>query len=100
LQFDVPAVGKFENVLLIQRTDLSASDEMLVLLHYAGEAGFSRKELGQYVMHPPQRISDAIGYLTGANSRQVVKLGSGNYRLTDLGSKYVREQLTNKLFLQ
>src|SRR5438128_2102537 len=64
LQFDVPAVGKFENVLMVQRTDLSASDEILVLLHYAGEAGFSRKELGQYVMHDAPRITEALQWLT------------------------------------
>lgn len=45
IQFDVPAVGKFGNVLMVQRIDLSVDEELLVLLHYAGERGFSRKEL-------------------------------------------------------
>ncbi|HYM76118.1 MAG TPA: hypothetical protein VE377_09095 [Candidatus Dormibacteraeota bacterium] len=99
LQFDVPAVGRFEDVLLVQRTDLSPSDEILVMLHYAGEKGFSRRELGQYVMHPAPRITEALQYLTGPSSRQVVKLGSGNFRLTDLGSKHIRESLADKLFI-
>src|SRR5438132_540211 len=92
LQFDVPAVGKFENVLMVQRTDLSASDEILVLLHYAGENGFSRKELGQYVMHDARRITEGLQYLTGPKCRQIFKLGSGRYQLTDLGSKHIREK--------
>jgi hypothetical protein len=99
LQFDVPAVGKFEDVLLVQRTDLSPSDEILVLLHYAGEKGFSRKELGKYVMHSAPRISEALKHLGGPLSRQIVQLGSGNYRLTDIGSKRVRESLSEKLFI-
>src|SRR5688572_6414750 len=49
LQFDVPCVGLFEDVLLVQRTDLSVDEEVLVLLHFAGEAGFSRTELGRHV---------------------------------------------------
>lgn len=99
LQFDVPAVGKFDNVLMVQRTDLSAGDEILVLLHYAGEAGFTRKELGQYVMHDAPRITEALQELTGPKRRQVVKLNSGKYRLTDLGSKQIRESLADKLFI-
>jgi hypothetical protein len=99
LQFDVPAIGKFDDILLVQRTDLSPSNEILVLLHYAGEKGFSRKELGKYVMHAAPRISEALKHLSGAQSRQIVQLGSGNYRLTDLGSKHVRENLSEKLFI-
>jgi hypothetical protein len=99
LQFDVPAIGKFEDILMVQRTDLSPSDEILVLLHYGGEKGLSRKELGQFVMHTAPRITEALTYLTGPKCRQVVKLGSGNFRLTDIGSKHVREKLAEKLFI-
>ena len=97
LQFDVPAVGKFQNVLMVQRTDLSASDEILVLLHYAGEAGFSRKELGRHVMHDAPRITEGLQWLTSPKYRQVVRLGSGKSQLTDVGSKHIQERLTDKL---
>jgi hypothetical protein len=100
LQFDVPAIGKFEDVLLVQRTDLSASEEILVLLHYAGEGGFSRKELGKHVLHDAPRVTEALNLLTSSSSRQVLLLTSGRYRLTDLGSKYLREKLSDKLLLQ
>lgn len=99
LQFDVPAIGKFEDVLLVQRTDLSASEEILVLLHYAGERGFSRQELGKFVMQPSQRVSDALKMLTSPSARQVILLTSGRYCLTDLGSKNLRENLSEKLLL-
>jgi hypothetical protein len=99
LQFDVPAIGRFEDVLMVQRTDLSAGEEVLVLLHYAGETGFSRKELGKYVMHDAPRVTEALKALASPASRQVILLTSGRYRLTDLGSKYLRERLSEKLLL-
>ncbi len=100
LQFDVPCVGIFENVVMVQRTDLSPDEEVLVLLHYGGEAGLSRKELGRYVRHPAPRITEAIQRLEAPNCRQIVQLTKGAYRLTDLGSKRIREQLADKLLLQ
>jgi hypothetical protein len=100
LQFDVPCVGIFENVILVQRTDLSPSDELLVLLHFAGEVGFDRKELGKYVMAAPPRVTEALAHLESSKVRQIVKLPTGKFRLTDLGSKYIRENLADKLLIQ
>jgi hypothetical protein len=99
LQFDVPCIGKFEEVIMVQRTDLSAEEELLVLLHYAGELGFTRGELGKYARLAPQRVSDALYKLTSPESRQVIKLASGKLRLTDLGSKRIRENLPDKLLV-
>lgn len=99
LQFDVPSVGKFEEVVMVQRTDLSPVDETLVILHYAGEAGLNRTEVGKYVMAPSQRVTDALKYLISPAVRQAVFLSSGRYRLTDLGAKHVRENLADKLLV-
>ncbi len=99
LQFDVPCVGKFSDVILVQRTDLSADEEVLVLLHYAGEAGFSRNELGKYALIAPSSVTRALQKLTSASVRQVLCLPNGYFRLTDLGAKYVREKLPTKLGL-
>jgi hypothetical protein len=99
LQFDVPCVGQFGDVLLVQRTDLSAEEEVLVILHYAGELGFSRSELGRVVGASPSSVTRAIQKLEASANRQVVKLATGCYRLTDLGSKRIREQLADKLML-
>ena len=100
LQFDVPCVGQFGDVLLIQRTDLSADEEVLVMLHYAGEQGFSRTELGRVVRTSPASVTRAIQKLESNICRQIIKLPNGCYRLTDLGSKRIREQLADKLLLQ
>ena len=97
LQFDVPAIGTFEGILLVQRTDLTADEEILVLLHYAGEVGFSRRDLGQHAKRAPSSVTGALQRL--CEKRQVIEVLGGRYRLTDLGSKRVREQLSEKLLL-
>ncbi len=100
LQFDVPCIGKFEENILVQRTDLTAEEEILVLLHYAGENGFNRKELGYYSQHSPSSVTNTLKKLSSPQYRETILLSSGNYRLTDLGCKRFREQLTDKLLLQ
>lgn len=100
LQFDVPCVGVFDDVILVQRTDLSPEEELLVLLHYAGEAGFSRTEIGKVLRVSPPTATRTLQKLASANIRQIVQLGNGQYRLTDLGSKRVREDLSAKLLLE
>jgi len=99
LQFDVPCVGSFEDALLVQRTDLSAEEELLILLHYAGEAGFSRTELGRHSKCSPSSVTRCLQKLEAADYRQIILLSSGSYRLTDLGSKRIREQLADKLLV-
>jgi hypothetical protein len=84
LQFDVPCIGLFEDVVLVQRTDLTTEEEVLVLLHFAGEQGFSRAELGRFVMRAAPSITNAIQKLSAATCRQLLQLSNGKYRLTDL----------------
>lgn len=100
LQFDVPCIGKFEEVVLVQRTDLNDEEEILLLLHYAGDLGMARRQLGVYCLFSPTRVTRAIDKLIAPNCRQIVQLMGGNYRLTDLGSRRLREQLADKLLLQ
>jgi len=100
LRFDVPAVGRFEDVILVQRTDLRPEEEILILLHHAGENGFSRKQLGVYATCSPPQITRAIDALTSPQKKQAVQLGDGRFVLTDLGHKRIREQLAAKLALE
>ena len=99
LTFDVPCIGKFEDVILVQRIDLTAEEEILVLLHYAGEQGFTRNDVGKYAKVSPPSATTALQKLTSPERREVVLLSSGKYRLTDLGSKRIREKLPGKLLL-
>lgn len=99
LQFDVPCIGVFNDILIVQRTDLKGDEEILILLHYAGENGFSRKELGTYALSSPSSITTNLQKLCSPSKRQVLKLKNGNYRLTDLGSRRIRVDLADKLLL-
>lgn len=99
LQFDVPCIGSYEGALLVQRTDLTAREEVMVLLHYAGEEGMTRADLGRFAQFSPPAITNAIQSLCSAKVRQAIKLSSGRIRLTDLGAKFLREQLADKLLL-
>lgn len=100
LQFDVPCIGVFEDIILVQRTDLTAEEEILILLHYAGEKGFSRSLIGKYVYSSPSSITLALQNLCSSRFRQVVKLSDGSYRLTDLGHRRIRMDLPDKLLLE
>lgn len=99
LQFDVPSIGVFDSGLLVQRTDLSPEEEILVLLHYAGDGGFSRNEVGRFARCAPSTVTRVLQKLLSPSTRQVVRLAGGNYRLTDLGSRRVRESLSDKLVM-
>lgn len=100
IQFDVPCIGTYEGAILVQRTDLSPDEEVLVLLHYAGEVGYSRSELGQHSLFAAPRITEALQRLISRQVRQVILTPSGRYQLTALGSKRIREQLADKLLLE
>lgn len=99
LQFDVPCVGKFEDIVIVQRTDLTAEEEVLVLLHFGGELGLSRTDVGRYAFLDAPAVTRALQKLAGPNLRQIVELSGKRYRLTDLGSKRIREQLASKLLV-
>jgi hypothetical protein len=99
LTFDVPCIGKFEEIVMVQRTDLSAEEEVLVLLHYAGEQGFTRNEVGKYAKVSASSVTTTLQKLISPERREVVLLSAGRYRLTDLGSKRIREKLPDKLLL-
>ncbi len=97
VEYDVPAIGDYDGDILVQRIDCSAEEEVLLLLHFAGELGYSRLELGKFVRKDPAQVTRVIKKLTSPDQRQVIKLGSKNYRLTDLGIKRVVQQLADKL---
>jgi hypothetical protein len=100
LQFDVPAIGIFEDIIRVQRTDLTSEEEILILLHFAGEGGFTRNELGRYSKFAASSVTRALQKLTLPEVLEVIKLQGERYRLTDLGSKRIRTQLADKLLIQ
>lgn len=100
LRFDVPCIGIFDSKVIVQRTDLTPEDEVILLLHHAGEEGYSRSSLLAYSKLSSQKLTPILARLTGSNQRKVLTKSNGYYVLTDLGSKYLRENLGEKLVLQ
>jgi hypothetical protein len=98
-QFEVPVVGKFGDILLVQRPDCTAEEEILLLLHYAGDAGMPRSDLSKFVKKSAASISTAVARLESASRREIVRLPNGNYRLTDPGVRRVVTVLANKLIV-
>lgn len=97
LRFDIPCIGVYGDNIVVQRTDLSEEEEVLLILHYGGEEGFRREKILNSVMFSTQKLTNVIQRLV--STRLVVK-PSGTYILTDLGNKYIREKLSEKLILQ
>lgn len=100
LCFDVPSVGKFEEQILVQRTDLKPEEEILILLHYAGDAGFTRTELGKHARCSASSVTKSLDSLASTAKRQVFRTAGQRIVLTDLGHKRIREELAEKLLLE
>lgn len=100
LRFDVPCIAKYEDVLMVQRTDLRPEHEILVLLHYGGSRGFTRRELGTHTKCSAVAVTRALDALTSPERREVVEVGDKTFILTDLGHKRLREELASKLLLE
>lgn len=97
LRFDIPAVLNIDGRSIVLRTDCTAEEEILILLHDAGEDGATRSTIGQSVQKSAPAITKALGALCSANRREVLKKTSGRYALTPLGTKRVRVELAHKL---
>lgn len=99
LKFNIPSIKAFDDTLLVQRTDCSAEEEILLLLYHSREAGLSRGELGRSVQKTPSAVTNAVKYLASSRVRQIYKIKNGNFCLTDIGVRRVLSELANKLIL-
>lgn len=97
LQYEVPAVGRYEDQLIVERRDCTAEEETLLLLHSAGEKGHTRNELGRFVRKAPSKVTEAIQRLE--DKREIIAQSDSRFVLTNLGSKRVIEKLSSKFRL-
>ena len=100
LEFDLPVIGDYDGQLIVQRTDCSTEEEILILLHYAGVNGFDRTQIGKYVQKAQSSITNTLKKLESNSNRKIFKLPNGNYRVTDVGNRHVISNLSDKLHLQ
>ncbi len=99
VRFEVPAILVIDKKPLVLRTDCSVEEEILLLLHNAGEKGMTRTVIGQSVPKPAPQVTTALKKLSSPATRQAVKRGDDTYVLTPNGTKRVLEELSEKLSL-
>ncbi len=99
IRYPVPAIFEVDGRSFVLATGCSAQEEILLLLHNAGEAGMGRTEIGKAVMIPAPRVTRVLKTLISKDKRQVVKRSDGLYQLTPNGTKRVQDELSEKLSL-
>lgn len=100
LTFDIPAVGSFDGQLVVQRTDLTTEEEILILLYFAGEEGLPRKEILDAVMKSKSANTKALQTLSSSKRREIIQTKNKNYRLIDKGVRKVIVELTEKMVIE
>ncbi len=100
LTFEIPAVGSFDGQLVVQRTDLTTEEEILILLYFAGEEGLPRKNISDAVMKSDSAITKALRILFSSKRREIIQKKNKNYRLIDKGVKKVITELADKMVIE
>ena len=99
VRYPVPSVFEIDGRSFVLRTDCTVEEEILLLLHSAGDAGLSRTEIGKAAMKSAPAVTSALKVLSSPAKRQVVKRSNGQYSLTPNGTKRVHEGISEKLLL-
>ena len=99
VQYDIPVIGIFDNRPIVQRSDCSAEEEILLILHHSGEDGLNRTELGRSVMKSPAAVTRALSSLASSSRREIIKLQNGKFTLTDVGVRRILGELGEKMAL-
>jgi hypothetical protein len=99
VRFEVPAILVIDNKPLVLRTDCTVEEEIVLLLHNAGEKGMSPALIGQSVPKSAPQVTKALQRLVSPSTRQAVKRADQSYVLTPNGTKRVLEELGDKLSL-
>ena len=100
VRFQVPAVLLLDGKPLVLRTDCTVEEEMLILLHNAGETGLTRTELGAAIPKDGSTVTRALQKLSSPAHRAVIKKGGTRYVLTPNGSLRVQKELSHKLSVE
>lgn len=99
IRFEVPAIIKIDGRTLVLRTDCTPDEEVLLLIHNAGEEGLTRLEIGKRAMTSAPNVSKALTKLSSPKKRQIFKRTDGTYVLTPNGAKYIHDELSGQLSL-
>lgn len=99
VRYEVPAIISIDSRSLVLHTGCSVEEEVLLLLHNAGEAGMSRREIGESIPKSAPAVTRAIQSLFSAARREVIQRTDKMYVLTPNGTKRIHNELADKLTL-
>lgn len=97
VRYPVPYIFESDSRSLVLSTNCTAEEEILLLLHNAGEAGLSRSEIGKAAMKSASALTSSLKILSSSAKRQVLKRDDGQFSLTPNGMKRVNEEIFEKL---
>lgn len=97
IRYEVPAVLNIDDQNLVLRTDCTIEEEILLLLHNAGEVGLTSTEVVNSTPRNRTSVQAAISKLVSANKRQITRRSGGNFVLTPNGAKRVHDELGPRL---
>jgi len=95
VQLEHPLIHELDGKPLVLSNELSAPEEILVLLQHSSGGRYTRDELKQYTHTSPAAINTAIGRLS--DSRQVRIGDKGDIVITSLGEERVHDIILPKL---
>ncbi len=99
IRYPVPSILEFDGRSLVLRTDCTAEEEILLLLHDSGEGGLSRRQIGESAMRSSQAVTNSLTALSSPAKRQIVKQSDGQFLLTPNGTRRIYDELSEKLSL-
>ena len=99
VRYPAPSIFESDGRSVVLRTDCTAEEEILLLLHSAGEAGLSRADIREAAMKSASAVNRALSDLGSPTKRQVVRRDNGQYLLTPNGNRRINEEISEKLLL-
>lgn len=98
VQLEHPLIHELDGKPLVLSSELSAPEEILMLLQHSSGGRYMREELKQYVHASPTAINTALSRLS--DSRQIRISDKGDVVITPLGEERIRESILPKLSSQ
>ena len=99
IKYEIPTVLVIDDSRLVLHTDCSVAEEVLILLHNAGEAGMTRNDIGKSIPRSAPSVTRAIQKLLAPDLRQIVLKSSDVYVLTPNGNRRIHNELSSLLML-
>jgi hypothetical protein len=100
IQYDIPCIKEIDNRVLVQRTDCTTDEEILLILFFKGDDGVGRQYLQKCIPAHATSINGALRKLSSKSVRAITEKENGNFILTDIGVRKVLFELAEKITLK